>query len=85
MTNLTSSFQSYPFHLVSPSSWPLLTFTTRRFSSCGTLANKLDPNFVTGFVDAEGSFMINIEQTYNNKEISRYVIRANFQIGLQEI
>ena len=42
--------------------------------------NKLNPNWVTGFTDAEGCFMINITKRGTNK--SEWQIRPCFQIKL---
>ena len=42
--------------------------------------NKLDPNWVTGFTDAEGCFMINITKSKTNK--MGWQIRPCFQIKL---
>jgi len=42
--------------------------------------NKLNPNWVTGFTDAEGCFMINITKRKTNK--MRWQIRPCFQIKL---
>lgn len=42
--------------------------------------NKLNPNWITGFTDAEGCFMINITKRENRK--SEWQIQACFQIQL---
>ena len=38
-----------------------------RSRSFSTLKSHLDPNFITGFVDAEGSFVISIQKEPKNK------------------
>lgn len=44
--------------------------------------NKLDPEFITGFVDAEGSFVVKI--TKSSKQKTGWRVEARFQIGLNK-
>lgn len=52
----------------------------KRKLSINHLENKLDPNWVTGFVDAEGCFSVVIEIS----EIFKRKIRISFEINLHE-
>ena len=52
----------------------------KRKLSISHLENKLDPNWVTGFVDAEGCFSVVIEIS----EIFKRKVRISFEINLHE-
>ena len=52
----------------------------KRKLSINHLENKLDPNWVTGFVDAEGCFSVVIEVS----EIFKRKVRISFEINLHE-
>ena len=49
-------------------------------SRCSTLENKIDPNWVTGFVDAEGCFSVIIEIP----EHLKWKVKISFEINLHE-
>jgi hypothetical protein len=46
------------------------------------LVSKLNPYYVTGFVDGEGSFIITVNP--NSKHKTNYRVKATFSIGLHE-
>jgi len=62
----------------------LKTSTNRRYSSSiGTCnKNKLDPHFITGFTDAEGSFIVIVRKEARNK--TGWRVEARFSIGLHK-
>ena len=52
----------------------------RKLSTSRPIKNKLDPDWVTGFVDAEGCFSVIIEIP----EPSKWKVRVSFEINLHE-
>lgn len=55
---------------------------TRAFSTFNQSNIKLNPLFVTGFTDAEGSFMVNIVKSSKYKV--GWMVQASFSIGLHK-
>lgn len=55
-------------------------FTTTSLPTSNNSLKKLNPNFVTGFVDAEGCFIIGVSR--NSKLSTGYRVKAIFQIHL---
>lgn len=52
----------------------------RYYSSSGARAKSLNPNFVTGLIDAEGCFIISVRQDSKNK--SKWVVQASLEIRM---
>jgi len=57
-------------------------FPSKQLRSYSTGGKSLNPNFVTGFTDAEGSFTISIYS--DNKATTKIRVMARFKIGLNE-
>ena len=55
---------------------PKIKLRSRSFS---TLKSPLDPNFITGFIDAEGSFVISIQKEPKNK--TGWTIKSRLSIS----
>ena len=53
-----------------------------RSRSFSTLKSPLDPNFITGFIDAEGSFVISIQKEPKNK--TGWTIKSRLSISLHK-
>ena len=58
---------------------PKIKLISRSFS---TLKSPLDPNFITGFVDAEGSLVISIQKEPKNK--TGWTIKSRLSISLHK-
>jgi len=52
----------------------------KNFSTLQSLHNKLNPWFITGFTDAEGSFTVMVDK--NNKRTLGWRVQAKYQISL---
>jgi len=61
---------------------PSVNFVQRRAASNEARGKKLDPNFVTGLVDAEGSFMVFIKLNSNNSTKLVRQIQLSFELSL---
>lgn len=61
---------------------PLANFVQKRAASNEAGGKNLDPNFVTGLVDAEGSFMVFIKLNSNNSIKLVRQIQLSFEISL---
>ena len=59
---------------------PKIKLRSRSFS---TLKSPLDPNFITGFVDAEGSLVISIQKEPKNK--TGWTIKSRLSISLTKL
>jgi len=57
-------------------------FPSKQLRSYSTVGKSLNPNFVTGFTDAEGCFTISIYS--DNKATTKIRVMARFKIGLNE-
>ena len=87
---LNSSFKSYPYFTAPYKNlypYPKVRFFSTnakqmRNNNTISLAKKLDSSFITGLIDAEGSFVVTILK--NTRYRLGWVIQARFQIKLHE-
>lgn len=80
--NNTASHETRIFTLSNQVNKHIRFFTTKRVKQDETKNFKLNPWFITGFIDAEGCFMLNLVK--NNKLKAGWRVQPWFKIGLHK-